>query len=387
MKPAARLAALLLFVFPNLYAADIRLETIDKDGISAAQLAVSPGLPELPTPAYTRQPAYDRYDVTGLPRYIFTEEARVSVVITKAIENAQYTLDVALYNLQIPETARALIQARDRGVKVRVVLDYEHLYPKANSDIQSIVDAKLDIRIMKGRGGSGSMHNKYAIFDGTALQTGSANWSTLAETGSYENMMFVFDRDTINGYQRNFEWMWAQGKLPGDQSSGWPKPGPLPTAPYANITLNGAQFPPYIFSPRGGTEETIVRALDAARQDISIAMFAFTSKPAMEALTRATARGVKVRIMTSLKSAFPFKAEAKQARIEYRLKPGRIENGIMHNKYAVVDGRLLINGSFNWSATAESLNTENTIFTTDPQYVGPFQAEFEKLYSNAIRPY
>jgi len=386
VKSAARLTALLLLAFPNLYAADIRLETINKDGISAAQQVMSPGLPDLPEPAFTKLPGYDRYDVTGLPRYIFTEEARVSAVITKAIENAHYTLDVALYNLQIPDTAKALIKARDRGVKVRVVLDYEHFYPKANSDIQTIVDAKLDIRIMKGRGGSGSMHNKYAIFDGTALETGSANWSTLAETGSYENMMFVFDRDILNGYQKNFEWMWAQGKLPGDQSAGWPKPGPLPAAPFTTVDLNGTRFPPYIFSPRGGTEQTIVRALDAAQHDIVIAMFAFTSKPAMEALTRASSRGVQVRIMTSLKSAFPFKEQVKQARIEYRLKPGRVENGIMHNKYGVVDGRLLINGSFNWSETAETLNTENTIFTTDPQYVAPYKAEFEKLYTTAIRP-
>ena len=386
MKLPLRLAVFLLFIFPNLYAADIRLEALDKNAISTALQAAAPGLANIPEAAFTKLPDYGRYDISGLPRCIFTDETRVSIIITQSIEKTRSTLDVALYNLQIPETAKALIRARDRGVKVRVVLDYNHLYPKANSDIQAIVDAGLDIRIMKGRGGSGSMHNKYAIFDGTALETGSANWSLLAETGSYENMMFIFDRDIMNGYQRDFEWMWTQGKLPGDQSAGWPKPGPLPAAPGASVSFNGAQFPPYIFSPRGGTEAAIVKAIDAARQDISIAMFAFTSKPAMAALARAASRGVKVRIMTSLKSSFPFRQEANQARIEYRLKPGRVENGLMHNKYAVVDGRLLINGSFNWSETAEMLNTENTIFTTDPQYAGPYKAEFDKLYSTAIRP-
>lgn len=383
MKPAARLAALLLFLFPNLYAAEIRLEAIDKDGISAARQAVAPGLPE---PAFTEAPEYGRYDVSGLPRCIFTEEARASSVLVKAIEKTGYTLDVALYNLQIPDTAKALIKARDRGVKVRVVLDYEHLYPKANSDIQAIVDARLDIRVMKGRGGSGSMHNKYAILDGTALETGSANWSLFAENASYENMMFVFDRDILSGYQRNFEWMWAQGKLPSDRSAGWPKPGPLPAAPRATVELNGERFPPYIFSPRGGTEQAIAKALDAARREISVAMFALTSKPLMEALTRAASRGVKVRIMTSLKASFPFKEEVRKAGIQHRVKRGRVENGVMHNKYAVVDGRLLINGSFNWSGTAETLNAENTIFTTDPQYAEPYRAEFDKLYSTAILP-
>ena len=383
MKLSTRLAALLLFLFPNLYAADIRLETINSNGINAAQQLTTPALPE---PSYTKLPAYERYDISGLPRYIFTEETKVSATITQAIDRTRTTLDVALYNLQIPDTAKALIRARDRGVKVRVVLDYEHLYPKANSDIQAIVDAKLDIRIMKGRGGSGSMHNKYAIFDGTALETGSANWSLSAESASYENMMFIFDRNIMDGYQKNFEWMWTQGKLPGDQSAGWPKPGPLPAEPRQSVSYNGAQFPAYIFSPRGGTEATIVRAMDAASREIDVAMFSFTSKPVMEALVRAAGRGVKVKIMTNMKSAFPFKNEVKKAGIENRMKPGRVENGLMHNKYGVVDGKLLINGSFNWSETAEMLNTENTIFTTDPQYVGSYKAEFDKLYSTAIRP-
>ena len=56
----------------------------------------------------------------------------------------------------------------------------------------------------------------------------------------------------------------------------------------------------------------------------------------------------------------------------------------MHNKFAVIDSILLINGSFNWSNTAENLNTENTIFTTRPEYAGPYKAEFDKLYAQAV---
>jgi len=110
-------------------------------------------------------------------------------------------------------------------------------------------------------------------------------------------------------------------------------------------------------------------------------MFTFTSKNIMEALKRASARGVSVKLMLFIGQKFPFAQEAKASRMNLRYKTGRLEKGQMHNKFAVLDGRLLINGSFNWTVTAEESNTENTIFTTAPEYVRPYKAEFDKLFT------
>ena len=109
-------------------------------------------------------------------------------------------------------------------------------------------------------------------------------------------------------------------------------------------------------------------------------MFSFTSRPIMESLKRAAGRGVKVKLLLYAKSSFPFRQEARESRIELRLKEGRVGNGLMHNKFAVMDGALLVNGSFNWSDTAENLNTENTVFTTRPEYAAPYKAEFDRLF-------
>ena len=141
-----------------------------------------------------------------------------------------------------------------------------------------------------------------------------------------------------------------------------------------------------MFSPRGGTEAAIVAAIDAARSEADVAMFTFTSKNIMEALKRAAVRGVKVKLMLFIGQKFPFFQEAKTSRIELRFKEGRLEKGQMHNKFAVLDGKLLINGSFNWTVTAETSNTENTIFTTAPEYVSPYKAEFDKLFLKAAPP-
>lgn len=340
--------------------------------------------PAVPLPFYDA----DRgYDLTGLPAYIFTEEEKVSDAVTKAIERTHATLDVALYNLQIPAASGALIEAGRRGVKVRVILDYEHVYPKAGKEMQDLIDAGMDVRVMKGRAGSGSMHCKFAVFDGELLETGSANWSLSAQSASYENMMFVSDRRIIQGYQADFEWMWAQAKPAGKPDAPSARPTAPPADPKPSVNFNGTVLPNYIFSPRGGTEAAIVKAIDSARSEVDVAMFSFTSKPAMAALVRAAGRGVKVKMLLYVKSAFPFRDEAKKTGIEVRLKEGRAPNGLMHNKYAVLDGSLLVNGSFNWSAAAEELNTENTIFTMLPVYVSPYKAEFDKLFLQGLKPY
>ncbi len=369
---------LLLFAVPSvLSAAPAGLETFT---LGALPPVVAPAVP---LPFY----AADRgYDLTGLPAYIFTEEEKVSDAVTRAIERTQATLDVALYNLQIPAASQALIKARDRGIKVRVIFDYEHIYPAAGKELKALIDAGLDVKVMKGRAGSGSMHCKFAIFDGQLLETGSANWSLSAENASYENMMFVSDLHIIQGYQADFEWMWAQAKPAGKPDAVSAKPTPPPADPKPSVNFNGTVLPNYIFSPRGGTEAVIVKAIDSARSEVDVAMFSFTSKPAMAALVRAAGRGVAVKMLLYAESAFPFRDEVKKNHIDVRLKEGRVPKGLMHNKYAVLDGALLINGSFNWSATAEELNTENTIFTMLPAYVAPYKAEFDKLYSQGFAP-
>lgn len=341
-------------------------------------------LPPVQAPAVPA-PYYDSrgYDWTGLPAYIFTDQEALAKPIVDAIGRAQKTLDVALYNLQIDATVEAMVKAKQRGVRVRVLFDAAHVYPQAGKQIQDVINSGIETRAMNGRGGTGAMHCKYALLDGTLLQTGSANWSGFAESFSYENIMFVSDPDILAGYGKDFEWMWAQAKPAGQPGAAAARPTPPPTDPTLNVNFNGTALPDYSFSPRGGTEANIVKAVDAARSSVDLAMFTFTSQPIMDAMKRAAGRGVKVRLMLFSGQKFPFFKDAKTARIELRMKDGRKEQGQMHNKFAVLDRKLLINGSFNWTQTAEDANTENTIFTMQPAYVGPYQAQFENLYQTA----
>ena len=152
-------------------------------------------VPAVSAPFY--EPDRAGYDWTGLPAYVFTEEEELARPLVDAIDRTARTLDVALYNLQIDSTVQALIRAKARGVKVRVLFDKAHVLPEAGRQIKAVIDSGIETRMMNGRNGSGAMHCKYAVFDSALLQTGSANWSGFAETFSYENIMFVADQDIV----------------------------------------------------------------------------------------------------------------------------------------------------------------------------------------------
>jgi len=56
--------------------------------------------------------------------------------------------------------------------------------------------------------------------------------------------------------------------------------------------------------------------------------------------------------------------------------------GIMHHKYAIFDGRVLLSGSFNWSAGAEQDNDENAVFIRDRAVISSFQQNFNAMWSS-----
>jgi phosphatidylserine/phosphatidylglycerophosphate/cardiolipin synthase-like enzyme len=380
VKRSLNALLLLLLAAPAAFAgAAPSLESFDLPLLRQAGLLPAP-------PAYAAPASKAGYNWTGLPAYVFTEEERLSPPVVDAIDRTSRTLDVALYNLQIDDAVAALVRAKRRGVKVRVLFDKAHVLPEAGKQIKAVIDSGIETRMMNGRAGTGAMHCKYAVFDGTLLQTGSANWSGFAESFSYENVMFVADPDIVAGYEANFGWMWAQARPPAQPEAPAAKPSAPPSDPTPDVDFNGTLLPDYVFSPRGGTEAVIVKAVDAAREEVDLAMFTFTSDEIMEALKRAAARGVTVKLMLFSGQKFPFFGEAKASRMALRFKDGRLEKGQMHNKFAVLDGRLLINGSYNWTVTAETSNTENTIFTTAPEYVAAYKAEFDKLYRSAREP-
>jgi phosphatidylserine/phosphatidylglycerophosphate/cardiolipin synthase-like enzyme len=104
-----------------------------------------------------------------------------------------------------------------------------------------------------------------------------------------------------------------------------------------------------------------IHALDQARESIWVQAYSFTSSPIAEALVRAHNRGAAVRVIldrsqrTEKYSAADFLANSN---IITRIDAA---HSIAHNKVMIIDSRIVITGSFNFTDAAEDRNAENQL--------------------------
>jgi phosphatidylserine/phosphatidylglycerophosphate/cardiolipin synthase-like enzyme len=131
------------------------------------------------------------------------------------------------------------------------------------------------------------------------------------------------------------------------------------------------------FSPKGSCTDAVVREIKAARREILVLAYSFTSRPIAEALVDAKLRGVHVDVVldhsneTEPHTELPFL-------VEQGLVPViDAHHAIAHNKVMILDGRTLITGSFNFTHQAENENAENLlVIKGHPELVGAYRQNF-----------
>ncbi|MFB3923335.1 MAG: phospholipase D-like domain-containing protein [Terriglobia bacterium] len=143
---------------------------------------------------------------------------------------------------------------------------------------------------------------------------------------------------------------------------------------------------PY-FSDRDRVAERIIAAINHTRRSLHIAVYALTHADIASAIESAAQRGVEVRIVSDQRQANEPSSEISFLRskgVAIRLSRGyKGDRSIMHNKFAVFDGRLAVTGSFNWTTSADHYNFENAVFISDPAGVARFEVEFERIWAQA----
>ncbi len=141
------------------------------------------------------------------------------------------------------------------------------------------------------------------------------------------------------------------------------------------------------FSPHGGCTDAILRQINQAKDEILIQAYSFTSRPIARALIQAKNRGVRI-IAVLDKSNQTQKYSA--ARFLQNMDiPVFIDNkhAIAHNKIMIIDKRVVITGSFNFTRAAENQNAENLLILDDlPDLTRAYRENFQKHLRHAV-PY
>lgn len=354
--------------------------------------------PPVPLPTISSVPAVSSaaaapastFTFSGAPEVAFSGRDDIAALLEGAIRASTSTVEIAVYGFTLPGVAQAIVDAKERGVKVRVICNESHLFTtRISEQLQLLIDKGVDLRALRGVGRFGIMHNKLGIYDGRLVSAGSFNWAVTANEANSENAVFIRDPHSVEGYRKYFDWMWGFAKPVADGPGAPVKDyGPPPEDGTRPVQFNGMLLPAYSFSPGGRTEANITAAVNFAREKADIAVFSFYSTDIAQAVVNAHKRGVAVRVLVDRVQASQSEVGELllKSGVPFRWSQGFAGKGVMHNKYAVLDSALVLTGSFNWSVNAQDNNFENVHYTAAPSMAAAFGAQFDRLFAAAETP-
>ncbi|MFQ5914296.1 MAG: phosphatidylserine/phosphatidylglycerophosphate/cardiolipin synthase family protein [Nitrospinota bacterium] len=294
------------------------------------------------------------------------EEAIVSF-----IDQAKNNLDVAVQELESRRIAEALIQAKGRRVKVRVVLEGDYLAAETrrpdpfqpggahepNRELfAALLRAKIDVRTDYN---PEIFHQKFIMRDidkgKTALLTGSTNFTPTGTHQNLNHLVVVHGKRLAKKYAEEFEEIWG-----GTFGTAGLRHDPKPS----ELTVSGVRVKA-LFAPDHSPEMEIMKQMLKAKRRVDFAIFTFAQSSGIDdtmiALQRA---GVAVRgIVDSGQGNREWAATRPVRNAGGELYLARRGEGLnkLHHKLMVIDGQLIIAGSFNYTAPANRLNDENIL--------------------------
>ncbi len=135
------------------------------------------------------------------------------------------------------------------------------------------------------------------------------------------------------------------------------------------------------FSPGEDCRRKIRELCRQARKSVDICVYTISDDPLSEEILACHQRGVAVRVISDNEKQFDAGSDVQWLRDKG--VPLRIDSGPyhMHHKFALFDGQLLLNGSFNWTRSASTSNEENFVVVDQPQLLAAFSREFESLWA------
>lgn len=290
--------------------------------------------------------------------------------LIELIDAATTSLDLALYEFDLPGVVAAVEDAWDRGVDVRMVGDGDEVH---DAGYEALAAAGVPMTLRPA--GDRIMHHKFAVIDEQVVWTGSTNVSHNGVWRNNNHAVAVRSETLAAAYTHELEQM-AGGEFGRGKTA---LAGPR-TLDLADGSLSWA------FSPTHDPVQVVVDAIDAADDTVAFMVFSFTHDDVVDAILRAEARGVAVLGIFDesqahgLWSADETLAQAGiHVRIDGNGNASGFSGGKLHHKVLVVDPdsthATVVTGSMNWSAAGTDDNDENLLLVQSPSLAAPMMAE------------
>ena len=355
-------------------------------------------------------------------------QANLEDKIVTLINSANSTLDMAVYDLELPGIANAMVAARGRGVNVRFITDEDNIGAD-NAVALGILDLGLVPWIddtENGSAGSRIQHNKFIIVDGKYVLTGSTNFSqsgihgdinadgTITNKGNDNHIVIIESTPLATIFTTQFNVMWGDG--PGgakDSLFGLGKPDHLlQTVETDNDRIRiDVQFTPQSRTKfQDSSIDNLINYINGAKKRIYLAQFVISAQDLADAMERKHDLGVEVKGIGDSSFFYRYYSEFQDMKgLEIAKTDGTFETdsytGALnnawqnpvdvrvanldrgdkwHHKYWIIDD-IVITGSHNASGAAAFGNDENIVAIYDIETAAEFTSHFNGSFCEAGR--
>lgn len=176
----------------------------------------------LAIPAFAKQPSLldelsqavrshtDKAPSTGLIETAFSPDAGSEDLVIKVINSSQKSIRLAAYSFTSPNIIRALLDAKKRGVDVRIVVDEKGNKSKSSlAALNLMINADIPTRTISTYA---IHHDKYIVSDERHVQNGSFNYSQAAAKSNSENVVVIWNNPELAAsFLKHWESRYAQG--------------------------------------------------------------------------------------------------------------------------------------------------------------------------------
>lgn len=237
-----------------------------------------------------------------------------------------------MYGITDPDVVSILGKQASEGILVSIEYDKKASSAKLLKTLPKTV--KLSPSASKGL-----MHRKILVLDETTLFLGSANLTT-ASMRHHDNLVLGLHCPPLAAYLR------------------------YPTSPSFSFTVNDMQGEIWLLPDKDlHALSKLISTINSAKKTIKIAMFTLTHPEIAEALIAARQRGVHVEAAVDYYTAKGASEKCieklRHAGISVILSQGQ---ELLHHKWALLDDRVFIMGSANWTKAAFQKNDDFLIF-------------------------
>ncbi len=300
-------------------------------------------------------------------------ESALAAALVADLDRAGTSIDIASFDFDLGPIGEALLRARQRGVTVRAVVDSENLQTPEVADLMGRLQRARIPVVFDDR--EAFMHNKFVVIDRAVVWTGSWNVTENDTFRNNNNFVRLASKSLATVYADEFSQM--VGGLFG--------PNKIRLTERVPAQVGGAQVRVY-FSPKDGVASYVVEQIDRAQRSVRFMAFSYTAAPVADAMIAKLNAGLKVSGVMEKQNA-----GGRGSQYDHLVEAGvdAIVDGncyIMHHKTIIIDDRIVITGSYNFTNNAERDNDENLVIIDDARIAKRFIEEYDRVRRQALTP-